>query len=528
MGMLPASRSEQEVVGWSRRTFLKASGSAALMLPSFMSERASAQPKKGGHMRWGVSSGSTSNSPELALWLSFSQYVGLSAVNEYLTEIAADGTLVPRVAESWETPDRGSTWIFKLRKDVVFTNGKTLDADDVVASWNYHKGKDSKSTFKAFAELADSTAVDARTVKFVSQVPTVDLPYMAAYHMAAIMPAKDGKLITTTSEIGAGPYILENFEPGVRVLLRKNENHWNDQVGHFESIELRSLVDVNARTNALLTGAVDAIDSVQLKTAGLLNSNPAIRLLNTPSRGHVTFPMRADTAPFNDNNVRMALKLALDREALKKRVASEYGIVANDQPLSRDYRYFDASLEQRAYDPEKAKWYLKQAGLENLAVDLHVSDNSWGGGNAVDGAVIYKETAAAAGISINVVREAHDGYWSNVWRKAPFCSGRASGFSTEDQQFSLIYSSGVPYNDAFWSNEKADKLIAEARSEFDDDKRKVLYAELQRLVRDEGGQIIPYFYNYLEAVSDKIGTPERIGGNLSFDGYRAPERWWFK
>jgi peptide/nickel transport system substrate-binding protein len=518
------------LTGTSRRDLLKlaAAGAGGLLIPAGFSSAASAQPKKGGHMRWGISSGSTSSSRELALWLSFQQYVGLSAVNEYLVEIGADGKLIPRIAESWETPDKGKTWIFKLRKDVLFTNGKTLDAEDVVASWNYHKGSESKSTFKAFAELATPRALDANTVIFSSENPVVDLPFMTAYHMAAIMPAKDGRLLSTTSDISAGPYKLENFDPGVRVLLRKNENHWNDKVGHFESIELQTLIDVNARTNALLSGRIDAMDSVQLKTASFLRSNPKIRLLNTPSRGHVTFPMRTDMAPFDDVNVRLALKHAIDREGMLKRTASGFGVIANDQPISSDYSYYDPSLEQITYDPEKAKWHLKQAGLDNLSVDLRVSDNAWGGSSAVDGAILYQESAAKAGITINVARESHDGYWSHVWRKAPFCAGRASGFSTEDQQFSLIYASGVPYNDAFWSNEKCDRLIKEARAEFDVNKRKVLYAELQRLVRDEGGQIIPFFYNYLEAVSEKVATPDKIGGNLAFDGYRALERWWFK
>nr|NIS39827.1 peptide ABC transporter substrate-binding protein [Desulfuromonadales bacterium] len=75
----------------------------------------------------------------------FMQLAGLGCLHNYLTEIDAQGNLVSELAESWEGSDDAKTWVFKLRKDVAFHNGKTLDAADVIASLNHHRGEDSKS-----------------------------------------------------------------------------------------------------------------------------------------------------------------------------------------------------------------------------------------------------------------------------------------------------------------------------------------------------------------------------------------------
>ena len=94
---------------------------------------------------------------------------------------------------------------------------------------------------------------------------------------------------------------------------------------------------------------------------------------------------------------------------------SGHGRVGNDTPIGPSYRYFDADLEQTPYDPEKAKWFLKQSGLSGLAIDLSAADSAYAG--AVDSAVLYREHALKAGIDITVVREPNDGY-PNDWFEA--------------------------------------------------------------------------------------------------------------
>ena len=158
-------------------------------------------------------------------------------------------------------------------------------------------------------------------------------------------------------------------------------------------------------------------------------------------------------------------------------------------------------------------------------MDLSVADAAFAG--AVDAGALYSETAKTAGISLNIVREPNDGYWSNVWNKKPFCACYWGGRPVEDQMFSTAYASGAAWNDTAWEHEQFNMLLTEARAEVDDDKRRAMYAEMQQLVRDEGGVIVPMFASYVFATSDKVANPAQMGSNWDLDGERWMERWSF-
>ena len=102
------------------------------------------------------------------------------------------------------------------------------------------------------------------------------------------------------------------------------------------------------------------------------------------------------------------------------------------------------------------------------------------------------------------------------------------GRPTEDWMFSTAYSSGAKWNDTFWEHEKFNKLLVAARSELDEAKRREMYGEMQLIVSDEGGVLIPMFNNYLFASNNRVGQPEVLATNWSLDGNRVMDRWWFE
>src|SRR5690606_32053323 len=128
---------------------------------------------------------------------------------------------------------------------------------------------------------------------------------------------------------------------------------------------------------------------------------------------------------------------AVDREQWISSLLRGHGSVGNDQPIPQGQRYYNEDLPQRSYDPDKAKFHLKAAGYDRLELNLSAADAAFAG--AVDAAVLFRESAAAAGFDINVVREPNDGYWSNVWAKKPFCMCYWTGRPTPDAIFSMIY-----------------------------------------------------------------------------------------
>ena len=484
-----------------------------------------AMGKKGGHLRIGIGHGAISDSLDSATFLdSYTQFVGYGLRN-HLTEVGNTGKLIPELAEGWDASDDAVTWTFKLRKGVEFHNGKSLDAADVVASINHHRGEESKSAAKAILKpIADVKADGKDAVVFTLDAGNADFPYLVSDYHVAIMPAKDNG-VDAMSGIGTGGYVLEKFDPGVRTSLKRNPNYWKQGQAHFDSAEVLSIKDVAARTNALTTGEVDVMDRVEIKTAHLLKRNKNIRIEETSGTAHYTFAMRTDTAPFDNNDVRLALKYAVDREALLQSVLRGHGALGNDHPISTANQYHAAGLPQRTYDIDKAKFHLKKAGMSNLKVDLSAADAAFGG--AVDAAVLYKEHAAKAGIEITVVREPDDGYWSNVWMKKPWSAVYWGGRPTEDWMFSTAYSDGAAWNDTFWKHERFNKLLLEARAELDSAKRREMYGEMQKIVSDEGGVVVPMFNNYVFAMSTKVEHEDSMAANMDLDGAKGMERWWF-
>ncbi|MGI9483428.1 MAG: ABC transporter substrate-binding protein [Hyphomicrobiales bacterium] len=339
--------------------------------------------------------------------------------HNYLTEVDSNGKANPELAESIEASPDAATWTVKLRKGIEFHNGKTLDADDVVASFDNHRSEESKLGAKGILKpITDIKADGKDTVVFTLDGGNADFPCILSDYHLPILPSKDGKVANATDGVGCGAYKLKNFEPGVALELERNPNYWKEDRGHFDSVKVIAIKDVVARTSALTSGEIHAMSRCDLKTVHLLKRDASLDVKQTTGTQHYTIPLITTGAPYDDNNVRMALKHAIDREALVKTILRGYGEVANDHPISPANPYFNKDLEQRAYDPDKTKFYLKEAGLNSLKVDLSALDAAFG--SAVDAAVLYKEHAAKAGIDINVVRESSDDYWSNVWMKKPW------------------------------------------------------------------------------------------------------------
>lgn len=511
--------------GITRRGLLQgaaAVGAAALILPASL-RAAAAEPKKGGVFRIGIGHGSSTDGYDPGLWDQLYVQTFAAARHNYLIEIAADGTLAPEIAESWDSAD-GMVWVFKIRQGLSFHSGKPVTAEDVLASLNHHRGEASTSAVKPYFDAVTDIKLDGTNVVVTLNAPNADFPYLMSDYHLPVMPGTDGK-IDVTSPDGCGGYVVESYEPGVQATLNRNPNYWKADRAHFDQIVLLSVLDPAARLNALMTGEVDTIDQVDPASISLLESRGIANILSISGNAHYVFPMDARAAPFGDNNVRLALKYAFDRQELVDKILAGHGSVANDNPIGPANRYFFAELEAKSYDPDKAKFHLKEAGMDKLEVTLSAANAAFSG--AVDAAVLMSEKAAAAGITITVDRVPDDGYWDNIWMKKAFCASYWGGRPTEDQMFTTAYQGGAAWNESFWSNTRFDELLIAARSELDEAKRRAMYQEMQQLVSFEGSTIIPMYNNYVMALAKTLATPEQVANNWNLDGFRCVERWWF-
>lgn len=511
----------------SRREFIarvSALGLWAALSPTLLTTPVhAAAPKKGGRFRMGMAGGATTDSLDPATLSDVMGYNIDWQIRNNLVEVDYKGNPLPELAESFESSPDAAQWTFKLRKGVEFHNGKTLDAEDVIYSINHHRGKDSKSAAKGIVDPIKDIKADGKyTVIFTLEGGNADFPFILSdYHLPIVPTGTTGG--DWEKGIGTGGYILQSWEPGVRALSKRNPNYFKEGRAHFDEIEVIGIADVNARTNAMKTGQIDYMNRAELKTIHLLKRSPGVQIIRATGTFHYTLPMHMDVAPFDNNDVRLALKYAIDREMMVKTVLRGYGRVGNDHPIAPIQRFHASELPQRKYDPDKAKFHLKKAGLQGHTFRLHTSNL----GGFLDSAVLYKEHAAKAGINIQLIQEPADGYWSNVWLKKPWVSCYWNGRATEDWMFSTAYSGDAKWNDSHFHHKRFDTLLKAARAEIDEGKRREMYFECQKIVRDEGGVIVHMFKDHVEAANKKVKF-DNIAGNWEADGSRAAERWWFE
>ena len=508
----------------SRRSLMQGTAAAGVLAAS--GAPAIAAPKRGGSLRLGLKGANTSDTWDGRTHSdSYMINMGHGCVFDCLTKVKSNGELTGELAESWTASPDAKVWTFKLRKGVKFHNGKDFGADDVLASLNIHVAEGAKSAAKPIVSaITDMKKVNGHEIQLTLKSGNADFPYLLSDYHILMYPA--GMIEEAIAKgIGTGPYRVISFDPGVRAVVKRVDDHYMaDSSGWFDEIEAIAINDDAARTNALMTGQVDAINAMDKKTIPLAKANPMVKIVEVTGNMQYTFPMLVGVEPFGDVNVRKALKYACNREEMVAKVLQGHGAIGNDTPIGPANQYVANELPQLAYDPDKAKFHLKQAGMSSLNIDLSASDAAFNG--AVDAALLYQNSAKAAGININVVQEPADGYWSNVWLKKPWCACYWSGRATEDWMFSTAYERGVPWNDTGWDDERFQNLLLEGRAELDSNKRREIYTEMQQIISEEGATIIPMFANYIDAHSTKLAHGPDVGNLWMLDNSRICKNWW--
>ncbi len=478
-------------------------------------------PVRGGALRMGLSGGESTNSLDPATWLTqVPQNFGMTWGETLVVQSAEDGSARPLLAESWEASDDAVEWRFRIRQGVTFHNGQEMTPEDVAQTIRRHSDEDTQSAAYGILTDIEEISVDGRDVVFRLARGNADLPYLLTDYHLVIQP--NGGFDGPAAGIGTGPYKVEVNEPGVRHVGLRYDGYWRDDVGHVDSVEIIVMNDATARMSALQAGQVHIINRVEPRTVDLLARAPGVVIESVPSKGHYVFVMHCDTAPFDNPDVRMALKLAIDREQMITQILQGHGSVGNDFPINEAYALYPQGIEQRAYDPDEARHYYERSGHSGPIV-LRTADVAFPG--AVDAALLYAQQAQAAGINIQVQREPGDGYWTEVWNAQPFCASYWGGRPTQDAMYSTAYISSAEWNDTRFKREDFDETIFEARAELDENRRAELYRDAAHMVRDDGGLILPMFNNFLdgrrEDVQGWVADPNHETSNL-----RAASRVW--
>ena len=447
-----------------------------------------------------------------AMTLSLSDQVSNQTMYDNLVLRQPDLSLRPMLAVSWEANAELTSYTFKLREGVKFHHGKEFKAEDVVYTFKRLLDPEVGSPgASALGMVGDIVAVDDHTVRFDLTAPNATLPDTMSIYQAKIVPSDiDGSRLAT-EEFGTGPFMMDEFLPGERLVLKKNPDYWMEGRPYLDEVIVFYMGEEDARVEALKSGQIDAVLIAELTSVDLLAAEPGLKVSEAASSAYLNLAMDVRAAPFDDILVRKAVQAATDRDAILQAAMFGRGTIAHDHPIPPNSPVFAPQHASPAYDIEVAKSLLEEAGYPD-GIDLTLYTSTAGEG-MVEMAVAMKERAAPAGIRIEIVQTTPDAYWAEVWMVVPFSTVTWGG-RPPDEAISVVYKSDAVWNESFYVNPELDSLLAQAQSQVDLADRKATYAQIQRILIEDVPRIVVGFRPIFMAMHEDVM------------GLEAHPQWW--
>ncbi|MDO5629249.1 MAG: ABC transporter substrate-binding protein [Mobilicoccus sp.] len=418
----------------------------------------------------------------------------------------ANFEIEPALAEEIVPNADGTQWTIRLRSGLTFHDGRDVTATDVEASLARMLDPDNPSPAMSdiapIADLDASRVLDERTYRLALTEPYVILDQMLANYTTCIIPAD----FDLAAPIGTGPFMADAFVPGQRSRFLRNENYW-DVMAAFDELVIINFVDDAAKVNALLAGQVQSIDNLPAYLVEAVQQQ-GVKALVSETGGWVPFTIRVDTAPFDDVRVRQAMRLIADRQQMIDQAYSGYGRLGNDLYAPFDPDYIGDELPQREQDLDRARSLLREAGHENLQVELTTSSGI--GAGAVEAANLFAQQARGAGVQVRVNQVDSSVFYGDQYLSWVFAQDfwNTRLYLPQATQSSLP---GSPYNETHFDHPQFNELIRSAFREPDPEVRRRLSQDAQQIEYEEGGFLIWSFQNQVDAYSASIAgvTPAR-------------------
>ncbi len=474
-----------------------------------------ATPKKGGSVRFASNIHGPNDNLDPVVFTSSIDYCRGRSTYNSMIQHADDLSPQPELAESFESNSDATEWNFKIRKGVEFHNGGKLTADDIVYTMKRHQGEDSKSVIKSIlASVKEWKKIGPHEVKAILHSPNADLPTLLGLFQTKIVKKDttgyvlkpDGSL----EQNGTGPYRMDSFEPGVKSVHSRNENYWREG-GNLDAIEMTAITDPVSRVNALVAGDVQLITVVDPKAFQQIESADNTNLTSIPAALQMGICCLKNTLPGQNDDFVKGLQYIMDRERIVKRILKGRGSVGNDHPISAAHGAdFCSELAQRTYDPDKAKFHFKKAGISSARVA--VAPIAVG---VEDTCLLTQANCAKIGFDLQLNKVPADGYWGTVWMKDPLNVVNWNMRPTANSQMAIQFAPGAAWNDTFWNNDRMGELLKTSLATTDPDERHKQFCEMQELIHNESGMVIPAFSNINDGIASHImGMPKVPLGQL--------------
>ena len=435
-------------------------------------------------------------------------------IAEALVWVGEDGIPHPRLAKSWEVSEDAMEWTIHLQEGVTFNNGKPFGADDVIWNLNHWLDPDTGSSMAIrldFLSPSGIEKIDELTIKLHLDRPHFNILLSLYAYSSMIAPEggwEDFYSGNPADAVGTGPFLMESFTPDERLVLVRNPNYWQlgadgQPLPYVDKVIVTAGWDDAARLAALLG------DEADLLTPGegilpALQRYPDQIATQTYHVGWITpIVMRTDLPPFDDVRVRTALKLVQDRERIRDLVMP-LGPLGNDHFItSSDLAYCPDTDTGGEQDIVRARELLAEAGYpDGLELDLAVPD----GDHRTSFAQVYREMAAEAGITVNINILPNAAFWDQ-WLEWPFSIGGFNGRVPATANINNALRCDSPFNETHYCNPALDALLDEADRTVDVDTRQDIYCQIQTIMQEDSGYLLPFWSVEFGASRNNVHFP---------------------
>lgn len=512
---LPKLRDELQRGSIDRREFLRtatllgvAAGAAYSMAGLPAPAQAQADMPKGGKIRIGMRVQEVKD-PQTISWVDPSNV--LRNTVQYLTRTDQNNVTHPELLEKWEASEDLKTWTLTIRPDAKWRSGRPFTADDAI--WNIKRVLDPKTGSSVLGlmkgymlEQYDTGEVkDGKPVKSVRlwsanaiekvndkafrlncKVAQLAVPeHLFHYPFFMLDPAESAAFKVGMN--GTGPFELVAYNVGQNAVLRASKNYWG-KPAHLDEVEFIDLGDdVGAKIAALASKQVDGLSEVDFSQLDAVKALPDVVIYPATTAQTAVVRGKYDQKPFNDVRVRQALKLAIDQQKVIDIVFRGQASVGEHHhvaPVHPEY----AKLPMVNQDVAKAKQLLAEAGYTNgLPLEIACKgDPAW----ELASLQVMVEMWKAAGIDVKINLMPTQSFWA-VWDKVPFGYTAWTHRPLGIMVLGLAYRTGTPWNESSYSNPEFDRLLTQAEGILEADKRRVVMAQLEEILQQDGPIVQP-------------------------------------
>ena len=425
-----------------------------------------------------------------------------------------EGKLTPYLAESLEPSEDLLTWEMRLREGVVFHDDTPVNADAIVKHFDRLKDPATGCTCQGNVSVIESMEMPegptGLAVTFTLNAPSVAFGDLLAgasgliESPTAIAADPEG---FPTAPVGSGPFTLEEFTPGERVVLRAFDQYWKTddegrQLPYLDELIVRPIPDSSQRLASLEAGDIQMFQTatsnvvVQAEEAGF-----AAQKISGSSSTIIL--MDQSEPPFDDVRARQALAYAINKDALNERVYDgvrepSYSSFATDSP------YFNPEAQSPGFDPERAEELVQELGGLSFKLECIPTPESQ---QLLE---LIQQMGEAVGMEIELATQEQGQYVNRIFSKSGDYDAACfrNNHFIEPDQIRPGLTTGDPGNLVFYSNPEVDRLLQEGRATADFEERKEIYDEIQAITAEEV-PIITLMYDLFGNVYDatQVGPP---------------------